>query len=213
MVFPLLPIIPGIIGIGLAATKVAARSSAAATTVAGAVGAAAAKAADAINDTDATITSSKKVANEPENLPITRYTLEEKIDIVQSNIANIRKLSGLQTIQFAKTLQITKQALNNWETKKNKINFAQFILLTNVFQMFVRFYSKFPSIKCDEKTFKVIVFIIVYPEYYSKEEFKKYQETITALADLSRNHTQVSSIFKSLIKELPDDIPEGLTII
>ncbi len=181
MVFsPFLAIIPAIFG----------TATAAATTVAAAATAAAAAGAAAHIVARST------------------YTLEEKIEIVQNNIANMRKLSGLQTIQFAKMLQITKQALNNWETKKNKINFAQYVLLTNVFQSFVREYSKFPSIRCDEKTLEIIVSIIVFPEIYSKEEFKKYQETIIALADLSRNNTQVSTIFKALIKELPDSIPE-----
>lgn len=208
-----LPILPFILGsaattaVGAAATAVGAAAA-----TKGLIDIASAVAADDAINTDDDANTTSRTKNAPEKVsqngtnPLTIYTLEEKVDILQSNIANIRKLSGLQTIQFAKYLQITKQALNNWETKKNKINFAQYILLTNFFQ----YLPDFPSIKCDKNTFKVIVSIIVFPELYSREELKKYQETITALADLSRNNTQVSTIFKALIKELPDSIPKEL---
>jgi DNA-binding transcriptional regulator YiaG len=147
----------------------------------------------------------KEIANKDSqtNILLTNYSLEEKIDILQRNIANIRKLSGVPTTQFAKSLEITKQALNNWETKKNKINYAQYILLVNFFY----YLALQPSIKCDKTTFFIIVTIITRPELYSREELTKYQETITALANLSRNNTQVSTIIKALIKQLPSSLP------
>ena len=138
--------------------------------------------------------------------PKTIYTLDEKMDILQSNIANIRKLSGLQTIKFAQRLKITKQALHNWETKKNKINYAQYSLLTDFFLSL----PLLKSIKCDAYSFLKIVVILLYPELYSKEDLKKYQETITALANLSRNNSQVSTIFNELLKNLPSKLPEEL---
>lgn len=147
----------------------------------------------------------KEIANKDSqtNILLTNYSLEEKIDILQRNIANIRKLSGVPTSQFAKSLEITKQALNNWETKKNKISYAQYILLVNFFY----YLALQPSIKCDKTTFFIIVTIITRPELYSREELTKYQETITALANLSRNNTQVSTIIKGLIKQLPSSLP------
>lgn len=141
--------------------------------------------------------------NSQTNILLTNYSLEEKIDILQRNIANIRKLSGVPATQFAKSLEITKQALNNWESKKNKINYTQYISLVQFFYYLVLQ----PSIKCDKKTFFIIVTIITCPEFYSREELTKYQETITALANLSRNNTQVSTIIKALIKELPSSFP------
>lgn len=141
--------------------------------------------------------------NSQTNILLTNYSLEEKIDILQRNIANIRKLSGVPATQFAKSLEITKQALNNWESKKNKINYTQYVSLAQFFYYLVLQ----PSIKCDKKTFFIIVTIITCPEFYSREELTKYQETITALANLSRNNTQVSTIIKALIKELPSSFP------
>lgn len=208
MIFPFLPFL---FGSAISGVATAVGTAATAATAAGAIATAVGTAATNNNEltqknTSRPDDSDTSLHSDKESQIITSYKLEEKIDILQNNIANIRKLSGLQAIQFAKYLQITKQALNNWETKKNKINFAQYVLLTNFFQ----FLPQIPSIRCDKKTFSIIVSIIVFPELYSRENLKKYQETITALADLSRNNTQVSTIFNALIKELPPNLPAQL---
>lgn len=137
---------------------------------------------------------------------ITDYPIEEKMDILQKNIANIRILAGLSPTKFADELKITKQALHNWETKKNKINFIQYEALTNLFQKFIFQKNKYGKKRCSEDIFLKIILIIIYPEFYSKEDFTKGQEKITTLAALvarPKDISENSTIINNLEKEIP----------
>lgn len=141
---------------------------------------------------------------------ITDYPIEEKMDILQKNIANIRILAGLSPTKFADELKITKQALHNWETKKNKINFIQYEALINLFQKFIFHKNKYGKKRCSEDIFLKIILIIIYPEFYSKEDFTKGQEKITTLAALvarPKDISENSTLINNLEKEIPS-MPE-----
>ena len=128
------------------------------------------------------------------------------MDILQKNIANIRILAGLSPTKFADELKITKQALHNWETKKNKINFIQYEALINLFQKFIFHKNKYGKKRCSEDIFLKIILIIIYPEFYSKEDFTKGQEKITTLAALvarPKDISENSTLINNLEKEIP----------
>ena len=135
---------------------------------------------------------------------VTKYSVEEKIEILQKNLYSIRKLSGIKASDFAKKLYVSKQALNNWETDKNKktINLAQYGMLLTVLPTIG---LSNPSLRCSTKTFATILFIIFFPEYFTKKDFSNYQEIIAMLGNLTNKSHQ--SFFNSLIQELPSNPP------
>lgn len=143
------------------------------------------------------------VINTTENA-VTTYSIEEKMEILQKSLYSIRKLSGIKASEFAKKLYISKQALNNWETDKNKntITLAQYgMLLTNLPTMGLNN----PLLRCSAKTFATILFIIFFPEYFTKKDFSNYQEIIAMLGNLTNKSHQ--SYFNDLINELPASPP------
>ena len=133
---------------------------------------------------------------------VTKYSVKEKIEILQKNLHSIRKLSGIKASDFSKKLYISKQTLNNWETDKNTINLASYGMLTTFLPTLG---LNNPLLRCSTKTFATILFITFFPEYFTKKDFSNYQEIIAMLGNLSNKSHQ--SFFDELINELPSNPP------
>lgn len=144
-----------------------------------------------------------------EQLKVTYYKEEEKMEILQNNIANIRILAGLSPTEFAKELQITKQALHNWEKHKNKINYIQYKALTNLYQNFISYKNSYSEKRCSEDVFFKIILLIMYPEFYTKKDFAKGQDAIIMLASVIAKNKNEETIINNLAKDLPD-VPKAI---
>jgi DNA-binding transcriptional regulator YiaG len=142
---------------------------------------------------------------------ITPYTIKEKMEILRSNIVNIRKLSGLTAESFAEYLHITKQTLNKWESDKykNKLYFFQYALLISVLP-FIGLTND--SLQCSKKTYASILFTILCPEYFTKEKFSYYQAKIPILCDLARFKNDYLARFEKIAAELPATLPFNIKL-
>lgn len=103
-------------------------------------------------------------------------SMEELSAILQRNLANIRIIAGLNADYYAKSMQITKQAISHLETGRVKMSNQWGVAWTTVVQMMAK---NFPNNLPLQKVCNLLLYGL---NDYSDEEIKEYEETIERIA-------------------------------
>ena len=102
--------------------------------------------------------------------------MEELAAILQRNLANVRIIAGLNADYYAKSMQVTKQAISNLETGRIKMNTQLGVAWTTVIQILA---NSFPNNLPLQKVCNLLLYKL---DDYSDEEIKKFEEIISKIA-------------------------------
>ena len=103
-------------------------------------------------------------------------SMEELAAILQRNLANVRIIAGLNADYYAKSMQVTKQAISNLETGRIKMNTQLGVAWTTVIQILA---NSFPNNLPLQKVCNLLLYKL---DDYSDEEIKKFEEIISKIA-------------------------------
>ncbi len=126
---------------------------------------------------------------------------DDEIQRFQDNLLLIRKVLGWSEEEFGNRIGVTRQTINNLETKKNKLNKTQYIAMRAILN------NEIINSKEDtEMLVCLLETIIDNPENYSDEERKKILEKANLLAPAiitkSNSRKEVSKEFKEILETL-----------
>lgn len=119
-----------------------------------------------------------KVLNDDDKIYKHKYnrSMEELAAILQRNLANVRIIAGLNADYYAKSMQVTKQAISNLETGRIKMNTQLGVAWTTVIQILA---NSFPNNLPLQKVCNLLLYKL---DDYSDEEIKKFEEIISKIA-------------------------------
>ena len=103
-------------------------------------------------------------------------SMEELAAILQRNLANVRIIAGLNADYYAKSMQVTKQAISNLETGRVKMSTQLGVAWTTVIQILAH---GFPNNIPLQKTCNLLLYKL---DDYSDEEISKFEEIISKIA-------------------------------
>ena len=103
-------------------------------------------------------------------------SMEELSAILQRNLANIRIIAGLNADSYAKSMQLTKQAISHLETGRVKMSNQWGVAWTTIVQMIAK---NFPDNIPLQKVCDLLLYGL---NDYSNEEIKEYEATIERIA-------------------------------
>ena len=119
-----------------------------------------------------------KVLNDDKTTYEPKYnrSMEELSAILQRNLANVRIIAGLNADYYAKSMQVTKQAISNLETGRVKMSTQLGVAWTTVIQILA---NSFPNNLPLQKVCNLLLYKL---DDYSDEEISKFEEIISKIA-------------------------------
>lgn len=119
-----------------------------------------------------------KALNDDDKIYKHKYnrSMEELAAILQRNLANVRIIAGLNADYYAKSMQVTKQAISNLETGRVKMSTQLGVAWTTVIQILAH---GFPNNIPLQKTCNLLLYKL---DDYSDEEISKFEEIISKIA-------------------------------
>ncbi len=135
---------------------------------------------------------------------------EEKIARFQENLLLIRKAVGWSESELGNRIGVTRQTINNLETKKTKLTKTQYIAMRAVLNDEI-----IKSREDTEMLLCILETLIDNPGKYSMEEKKKILEKanllVPAIMTKSNSRKQVSKEFKEILEALGIGVSVALT--
>ena len=119
-----------------------------------------------------------KALNDDDKIYKHKYnrSMEELAAILQRNLANVRIIAGLNADYYAKSMQVTKQAISNLETGRVKMSTQLGVAWTTVIQILA---NSFPNNLPLQKVCNLLLYKL---DDYSDEEINKFEEVISKIA-------------------------------
>lgn len=135
---------------------------------------------------------------------------EDKIGRFQDNLLLIRKVAGWSEEEFGNHIGVTRQTINNLETKKSKLTKTQYIAMRAILNDEI-----INSKEDNEMLICLLETLIDNPENYSNEEKRKILEKANMLAPAiitkTNSRKEVSNEFKEILETLGIGIGVAVT--
>lgn len=122
---------------------------------------------------------------------------DKEIKLMQENLKQLREIAKWSVQDFADILGVTRQTINNLETKKTEMTKLQYLAIRSCFDYEAN----------NNETLRDLLNLLVYnPDKYKKDEYKEIQKQAKLLSSTAKggaSKKEIGEMWQIIIKSIP----------